>query len=164
MSTIASTWSFSEIAEWDSLNHVNLMIALEQFLHIEIGEDLMVELNSVRSLREFAAKQNAEELARLMSVEIPRWAELVKKSGARIVYRLGESIEHIEWIYLKGDFDLIHSRLAVRRHRHALHLPEVGARGGAAVQLRGSAYAQRGANAHPAGGSSRLGGAPSLVC
>ena len=32
--------------------------------------------------------------------------------------RLGESIEHIEWIYLKGDFDLIHSRLAVRRHRY----------------------------------------------
>ena len=32
--------------------------------------------------------------------------------------RLTESIEHIEWIYLKGDFDLIHSRLDARRHRY----------------------------------------------
>jgi gluconokinase len=32
--------------------------------------------------------------------------------------RLGEGIERIEWVYLKGDFDLIHSRLAQRRHRY----------------------------------------------
>jgi gluconokinase len=32
--------------------------------------------------------------------------------------RLAEGIERIEWIYLKGDFDLIHSRLAARRHRY----------------------------------------------
>jgi gluconokinase len=32
--------------------------------------------------------------------------------------RLAEGIEHLEWIYLKGDFDLIHSRLAARRHRY----------------------------------------------
>jgi carbohydrate kinase (thermoresistant glucokinase family) len=38
------------------------------------------------------------------------------KEGYR--QRLAEGIEHIEWIYLKGDFDLIHSRLAARRHRY----------------------------------------------
>jgi gluconokinase len=32
--------------------------------------------------------------------------------------RLAEGIGRIEWIYLKGDFDLIHSRLAQRRHRY----------------------------------------------
>jgi carbohydrate kinase (thermoresistant glucokinase family) len=32
--------------------------------------------------------------------------------------RLAEGIGRVEWIYLKGDFDLIHSRLAQRRHRY----------------------------------------------
>jgi citrate synthase len=51
--------AFSDVAEWDSLNHVNLMIALEQLLHTEIGEDLMVELTSVRAIRAFAASHLA---------------------------------------------------------------------------------------------------------
>lgn len=46
--------SFSEIPEWDSLNHVNLMLALERELHTEIDEDLMVQLTSVRAIRAFA--------------------------------------------------------------------------------------------------------------
>lgn len=32
--------------------------------------------------------------------------------------RLARGIERIEWVYLKGAFDLIHSRLAERRHRY----------------------------------------------
>jgi len=32
--------------------------------------------------------------------------------------RLAEGIGRIEWVYLKGDFDLIRSRLAQRRHRY----------------------------------------------
>lgn len=31
---------------------------------------------------------------------------------------LGDGIRRIEWIYLQGDFELIHSRLAQRRHRY----------------------------------------------
>lgn len=32
--------------------------------------------------------------------------------------RLASGIASIEWIYLKGDFDLIHSRLLQRQHRY----------------------------------------------
>ena len=32
--------------------------------------------------------------------------------------RLAAGIEHLEWIWLKGDFDLIHSRLLRRQHRY----------------------------------------------
>jgi gluconokinase len=32
--------------------------------------------------------------------------------------RLAEGIKRIEWVYLKGDFELIHSRLRQRRHRY----------------------------------------------
>jgi carbohydrate kinase (thermoresistant glucokinase family) len=32
--------------------------------------------------------------------------------------RIASGIASIEWIYLKGDFDLIHSRLAQRQHRY----------------------------------------------
>ena len=51
--------AFSEVAEWDSLNHVNLMLALEAALGTEIDEDRMVELTSVLAIREFAAQQGA---------------------------------------------------------------------------------------------------------
>jgi gluconokinase len=32
--------------------------------------------------------------------------------------RLGEGVGQVEWIYLKGDFDLIRSRLLQRQHRY----------------------------------------------
>jgi gluconokinase len=32
--------------------------------------------------------------------------------------RLAEGIQRIEWVYLKGDFELIRSRLRQRRHRY----------------------------------------------
>jgi gluconokinase len=32
--------------------------------------------------------------------------------------RLGEGIERLEWVYLKGDLELIRSRLLDRRHRY----------------------------------------------
>lgn len=32
--------------------------------------------------------------------------------------RLTDGIKRVEWVYLKGDFELIHSRLAQRRHRY----------------------------------------------
>lgn len=45
--------SFGGIPEWDSLNHVNLMTALEQAYGVTIDEDLMVELIDVRAIRSF---------------------------------------------------------------------------------------------------------------
>ena len=32
--------------------------------------------------------------------------------------RLAKGVDHVEWIYLKGDFDLIRSRLLQRQHRY----------------------------------------------
>jgi citrate synthase len=55
---VTDDMAFSEVAEWDSLNHVNLMLALEQALETEIDEDLMVELTTIRAIREFAARRN----------------------------------------------------------------------------------------------------------
>ena len=52
--------AFSEVAEWDSLNHVNLMLALEAALGTEIDEDRMVELTTVLAIREFAAQKDAQ--------------------------------------------------------------------------------------------------------
>ena len=49
--------AFSETAEWDSLNHVNLMVALEKALQTEIDEERMIQLTSVRAIRDFAAEQ-----------------------------------------------------------------------------------------------------------
>ena len=46
--------AFGEAPEWDSLNHVNLMLALEKRLGIEIGPEQIVELTSVAAIDELA--------------------------------------------------------------------------------------------------------------
>jgi citrate synthase len=49
---------FDSIPEWDSLNHVNLMLALENHVGTEIDADLMITLTNVRAIYEFAARHN----------------------------------------------------------------------------------------------------------
>jgi len=47
--------AFGAIPEWDSLNHVNLMVALETEYGVTVDEDHMVELTTVRAIRTFIA-------------------------------------------------------------------------------------------------------------
>lgn len=47
--------AFGDVPEWDSLNHVNLILALEQRLDVEIGPEQMVELTTVALIEGFAA-------------------------------------------------------------------------------------------------------------
>lgn len=49
---------YGAIPEWDSLNHVNLMTALEERFCTSIDEDLMVELTSVRAIARFASERD----------------------------------------------------------------------------------------------------------
>jgi acyl carrier protein len=46
--------AFGELPEWDSLHHVNLILALEERLGTEVGADQMVELTTVTLIEEFA--------------------------------------------------------------------------------------------------------------
>jgi amino acid adenylation domain-containing protein len=47
--------SYRSIHQWDSLRHVELMLAVEEQLGTEIGPDLVTELTSVGAIRAFAA-------------------------------------------------------------------------------------------------------------
>ena len=53
---ITEDLGFGTITEWDSMNHVHLMVALEGALDTEIDEDAMIELTTVRAVRHFASK------------------------------------------------------------------------------------------------------------
>ena len=53
---IADDLEYGAIEQWDSLGHVNLMLALEEACGVEIDEDLMVELTSIAALRAFAGE------------------------------------------------------------------------------------------------------------
>ena len=50
---ITDNLAYDSIPTWDSLNHVNLMLALQENYGKEIDEDRMVELTTVRAIREF---------------------------------------------------------------------------------------------------------------
>lgn len=44
---------YGGVPQWDSLNHVRLMLALEETFDVVIGEDEMVALTTVHAIREF---------------------------------------------------------------------------------------------------------------
>jgi citrate synthase len=48
---------FQQIPEWDSLNHVNLMLALEKEYDVEIDAEGIVSLTSVPAIRTFVASR-----------------------------------------------------------------------------------------------------------
>lgn len=50
---------FQSVPEWDSLNHVNLILALEADLGVQIDADQMIALDSVRAIRTFVAGRRA---------------------------------------------------------------------------------------------------------
>ena len=52
-SKVTDSLAFNSIPEWDSLAHVDLMLALEAMYGVVIDEDRMVELTSVGVIRKF---------------------------------------------------------------------------------------------------------------
>lgn len=50
---ITDDLEYGAIEEWDSLSHVNLMLKLESRYDIEIDEDTMVELTTIRAIKDF---------------------------------------------------------------------------------------------------------------
>lgn len=50
---VVDTLAFNGIPEWDSLAHMDLMLALEATYGVTIDEDRMLELTTVRAIREF---------------------------------------------------------------------------------------------------------------
>ena len=46
--------AFQSIPEWDSISHVNMMIAIETALDTEIDAEQIVELGTVDAIRRFA--------------------------------------------------------------------------------------------------------------
>jgi len=51
--SITDNLEFNGVPEWDSLNHVNLMLELEQVYGVAIGEEEMVDLTTIRAIRLF---------------------------------------------------------------------------------------------------------------
>jgi citrate synthase len=54
--SITNDLEFNGVAEWDSLNHVNLMLELERVYGIAIGDEEMVDLTSVGAIRRYLAE------------------------------------------------------------------------------------------------------------
>jgi citrate synthase len=50
---VTDSLAFNAIPEWDSLAHMDLMLALESAYGVSIDEDRMIELLSVDAIRRF---------------------------------------------------------------------------------------------------------------
>lgn len=59
-SEVSDELAFNSIPEWDSLNHVNLMLAIESQYETTISEDDMVQLTTVAAIRAFIAEMLGE--------------------------------------------------------------------------------------------------------
>lgn len=60
-SDVTDTLEFNGFHAWDSLNHVALMLSLEAEYDLIIPDDLMIELTTVRAIREFVERQTAAQ-------------------------------------------------------------------------------------------------------
>ncbi len=58
--TITPTSAQSNLAAWDSLGHVNLMVALEDAFGIELQIEDFSKLGSVRAILEYLKSQGVE--------------------------------------------------------------------------------------------------------
>jgi len=47
------------LQNWDSLGHINLVLAIEETYGVIVDEDAVVELISVRAIREFVERATA---------------------------------------------------------------------------------------------------------
>jgi citrate synthase len=54
---VTDTLRFHGTHAWDSLNHITLILSLEAEYGVSIPDDVLVELTSVRAIREFLASQ-----------------------------------------------------------------------------------------------------------
>ena len=50
---------YGDILEWDSVHHVEIVLALEERLGIEIGPEQIVELTPVSVIEEFVAAHSS---------------------------------------------------------------------------------------------------------
>jgi citrate synthase len=46
----------STLQNWDSLGHINLVLAIEETYGVVVDEDAVVELTSVRAIRDFVER------------------------------------------------------------------------------------------------------------
>lgn len=58
-SAITETATMADIAEWDSLGHVHIMVALEQAFDLYLDVEDFAELDSVPAILAFLAAENA---------------------------------------------------------------------------------------------------------
>jgi citrate synthase len=131
--TLSEDMGYQSIPEWDSLRHVELMVALETEFGTEITDDLMLQLQSVGAIRDFfqmrtngTAAQPATSLrtvptADLSNISVHRGLEGVYVDRTTITridgeqgvleyrgYNIHDLVEHSSfeetaWLLLYGD-------------------------------------------------------------
>lgn len=75
--------SYQSISAWDSLRHVELMLALEAQYGIEIEHDLVLALTSVSAIREYIQQQSSTEKAGQVKREVQQEKEETDQEGDR---------------------------------------------------------------------------------
>lgn len=58
-SAIRDDLEYQSIAEWDSLSHIALMLAIEKAYNTQISEDMMLKLTSIAAIREYVLQQKS---------------------------------------------------------------------------------------------------------
>ena len=56
-SSIVGSLAFNDLPQWDSLGHVNLMLALESAYGVTIDEETMIQLTTVAKIKDFVGQR-----------------------------------------------------------------------------------------------------------
>lgn len=101
--TLSDESSPETIASWDSLNHLNLILALESEYGITLSPDDALELHSIGRIRAFLGEPAAEASAALVFTDcraehVPALKEFIARSYGRD-YVLGVNDAYFQWQY-----------------------------------------------------------------
>lgn len=62
MESLTDDLSFGSVPEWDSVNHISLMLALETAFDLSISDDDVIDLTSVGSIVSYVARMQRGSL------------------------------------------------------------------------------------------------------
>src|SRR3990167_7867712 len=79
MEFINSELSYQSVMQWDSMGHVNLMLAIEKNFDVKIGQDQVLELTSVSEIVSYISKCSTSNFSQKNSIKDNEKSNIIHK-------------------------------------------------------------------------------------
>src|SRR3990167_8817280 len=86
MEFINSELSYQSVMQWDSMGHVNLMLAIEKNFDVKIGQDQVLELTSVSEIVSYISKCSTSNFSQKNSIKDNEKSNIIHRGLTNIYF------------------------------------------------------------------------------